>query len=600
MPDIFFPITEPGPNILDPLERQIVEVVLRRLGIREYFGTSIYLNTNRATASLADDGQGNINLQRNRCDATVTEILNPANVTWDRATFDNQTAYGQSPLYRGHYTAIFSDRVAKTQILEHTMPAALDFTFKLRFLSHDAAAAAFSALLGQQHGNVVTMTHDVVYAYPITLRMLMALSAIHVRRTSFTGDLQAYLAAYSTVAWHQEIRKLDLGLTQAETQLTVERQQLRCQALLEFSQDGPEVDRVGGFANSYGFEFTYKVQFGRPNMLQLVVPCAVENTPLPRELFPNHPLNAVDFLQNRLQQASFQQVLLEITNLPPVGLIRLPQYDDFTPQGGMLQNAGYQSFISAAFTLDVPGPTVIAFEQLDCYTLHPTVVAIIQLHTAEELVGYQGLYNLTVFADDLPLDGSLVTVDTQALTVSVAATVLARSYRLVLSEAGNLQWVLPKWYPTLLQYRFFFPLLIARNMNVLLKNNAVQIVADPSLVGLVHKLMVQNLLDPILATWITQHETGVDIYSYTQSAWQFAEYIAVTQAWTSRDKSLYDLLVSACLTANYITTETIPTRSLRTPVGYPYGPGQGGFRAFNLPLRIFNVNIQPQHPHSPG
>lgn len=596
MPDLFFPITEPAPNILDPLESQIVNTVLRRLGVLDYFGTSIYINTNRSASSLTDDGQGNINLQRNRCDATVVEIFNPANVTWDRATNANQTAYGSSPMYRKNYTPIFSDPVAKVMILEHTMPAALNFTFKLRFLSHDAAAAAFSALLGQQHGTVVTIDHDIVYAYPVTLRMLMALSMIHKNRTSFSGDFNSYLTEYSTVDWHREIRKLDLGTLSTESQLTVQRQQLRCKALLEFNQDGPEVERSGGLARFYSFEFTYKVQFGRPNLLQLVLPCVVENKALPEALFPYKPLNIVDVLQNAIQQKSFQLVSQELNNtMLASSITRLPRYDDFNPPTwGMLQTAGYCSFVSAAFTLDIPGPTIIPFETLDVYKLHPIVVDIIKLHTSNELLGYQGLFNLTIFADGVPLDIDLITVDTQTLSVSINATVLTKNYHLVLSEAGNLQWVLPKWYPVLLQYRFFFPMFIERNLNQLLSNNSVQVLADPSLIALIGKLMRRGLLDRFIQTMIDQHEATYHLYSYTYTATQFGNYISLTQAMHTKDKTLYDLFVSACITAGYITSTSLPMRSLYTPAGYPSGPGQGGFNAFSLPLRIFNVTIQPR------
>ncbi len=598
MPDVFFPITEIASNILDPLISQISEAVLARLGVRQYFPDSIYYLTNRSASSISGDGNGNINLIRNRCDVTVEDILNSANVTWDTSTFNNQTAYGVSPQYRNQYQNIFYDPTAYTTILEHTMPSALFFTFKLRFLSFDAAQLAFAALLSQNHGTVVTMTHDVVYGYPITLHMVMALIAIYEARKSFVGTFNTYLSTYSTVDWHSNVRKLDLGTTPMETQLTVQKQQLRCQALLEFSQNEPEVERIGGLAQYYTIDFSYKVQFGRPNALQLVLPCAVENNVLPEVLFCKTQLNAVDFLQSVLQEKSFAQFMSEQVNyLPPPLMTMLPSYDDFIPtRNSMLVTAKYHSFVSAAFTLDIPSPTIINFTILGPYQLHPTVIAIINLHSSDDLLGYQGLFNLTIYANEYPLDTSLITVDTATLTVTIAATVLAKNYRLVLSEATDLNWVLPKWYPTLLQYRFFFPMTIERNLNILLNNNVVQITADLALIGLVNTLMKKNQLDAIIKAWIAAGETSYLIFGYTQTARQFADYISLTEASVTVNSTLYDLFIAACIAANYITAALPPpSRSLRTPTGYPYGQGQGGFNAFNLPLRIFNVSLEPKY-----
>jgi len=67
-------------------------------------------------------------------------------------------------------------------------------------------------------------------------------------------------------------------------------------------------------------------------------------------------------------------------------------------------------------------------------------------------------------------------------------------------------------------------------------------------------------------------------------------------AFVAAQKTLYDLFITACLTAGYITADAIPGRSLRTPTGYPYGPNQGGFYAFNLPLRVFNVTLNSANP----
>lgn len=672
MPDVFFPVTEISTNILDPLIAQISETVLRQLGIRQYFDTSIYYNTPRTTSSLADDGRGNINLSRNRCDITVEEILNPAGVMWDTATTGNQTAYGTSPSYRSNYQSIFRDDIAGVSILEHTMPAALFFSFKLKFLSFDAAQIAFASILGQNHGTVVGMVHDVVYSYPIALRLLVALSAIHQRRVSFTGDFNAYLDQYATVQWHRNIRKLDVGSTPQEFQLVAQKQQLRCQALLECTQNEPELDRVDKLAQSYSIDFSYKVQFGRPNILQLVLPVSVENQSLPDALFSKEKYNAVDFLQNRIQTMSFTKFMDSYSNYrPPPLIMRLPSYDDFSPPpDGMLTTAGYHSFVSAAMTLDIPGPTHIDFSNLGDYRLADIVVELIKLHSQSDLLGHQGLFNLSIFADDTPLDASLLTIDMLTTTIAIAATVKTKVYRILVSEATDLKWVHPKWYPTLLKYRFFFPMTIERNLNILLNAGGAQITSDPELTLLIARLMQKRQLDSIIENLITRRAADYHIYSYTKSAQQFGDYIGLTRAkyppekaiqtlrtsvvqpslgpvltfdnttdifedmlvygdaipagtvvlsvtsstvtlstptttavladstltFVLKNETIYDAFIRECLKAGYVTPDLIPNRSLRTPTGYPYGPNQGGFYAFNLPLRIFNVAIRPANP----
>ncbi len=604
MPMIYLKVPEVGTRIIDPVTEQLVDSVLSKLEIRQYFENLIFIDNGRTAASQSDDALGNINLQGNRCDVKVETLFNPSEQFWDTSTDASNTASGSASRYTPQYQKIFFDQDAKVSVQELTMPFGLVLTFDLAFRTYDAAQQAISALIAQNYGTMVNNTHDVVFSYPVTMQMMTVLYAVYKCKQDYAQKpFYQYVQDMATANYSFNIRAYDIGKPDPVTQLVIKRQQINCQALLEFSQNEPEPKREEKLPIAYTLQFVYRLQFGRPNTLQITVPAVVENQPLPHGLFVSVPNSSLPQLPQVMQTSFFTNAGRDLYSKYSQRemVVRFPTYDDYViPVSSQLRIYKFNPLLIGITTLDSP-VTVVNFEALGTASLHVFVKQILSQHTNADVIGYQGLFNITVFSNDLPLDPSLFTFDPQTLQVSFTASRTKNTYRIVLSEQTNLKLLDPKWYPVLLQYRYFFPLTIARNLNFLSTMNYFTITSDDMLCRLVRHVISLGQMDTLLTGLITAGLATYEVRHFTQTIEQFADYICNTKAGVTPGESLsdqvsrtvFDAFCDACVQAGYISDINRPQQYLRTPKGYPYGPGQGGTNTFQIPLRVFNVTIAP-------
>ncbi len=604
MPMIYLKVPEVGTRIIDPVTEQLIESVLGKLGIRQYFGDSIFIDNGRTAASQSDDGLDNINLQRNRCDVKVETLYNPSEQFWDTTTDASNTASGSAPRYTPQYQKIFFDRDAQVSIQELTMPFGLVLTFDLEFLTYDAAQQAISALIAQNYGTTVNNTHDVVFSYPVTMQMMTVLYAVYKCKQDYAQKtFYQYVQDMATANYSFNVRTYDIGKPNPVTQYVVKRQQINCQALLEFTQNEPEPKREEKLPIAYTLQFVYRLQFGRPNTLQISIPAVVENHALPHGLFVSISNSSLPLLPQVMQTSFFTNTGRDLYSRysQKEALVRFPAYDDYViPLSSQLRIYKFNPLLIGITTLDSP-VTVVDFTALGNVSLHAFVRAILSQHSNADVIGYQGLFNITVFSNDLPLDPSLLIFDPQTLQVSFSASRIKNTYRIVLSEQTNLKMLDPKWYPVLLQYRYFFPLTIARNLNFLCTMNYFTITSDDALCRLVRHVIALGQMDNLLTSLITAGAASYEVRQFTQTIEQFADYICNTKAGIIAGETLlddvsrtvFDAFCDACVQAGYITETARPQKYLRTPKGYPYGPGQGGTDSLQIPLRVFNITLAP-------
>lgn len=618
MPIINFPVAETGVRFFDPVIDQIVEGVLRKLALRDYFQKGIYIKTSRRVYSLPDDGEGNLaNLVRNRADIEVQQILNPESVPWPQQYMPlNNANYGVSAEWRNETTAIFYDRVAGVDLHERTIPSGLEMAFELTFQTADAANFAFSMLTSNSHGDLITGLHDIVYSYPVEGLLLDTLADVHRMRRSFDGTLPQYLDYYGQQKFQEEIRRTDIGSANPVTQLVIKRQQLSCPGLLEFDQKEPDVEYDAKLPSEYIVRFNYKVQFGRPDCLEMYLPTVIENTMVSPDYFKRTSQTIAIELGGELVNRNFTAVSRILQQeRRNYSLARIPAWDDFNaPYGGFLRNLKFTPMVIAAFTVDEDAPeTAIPLSDMSGVTFHPILNTILSRMSGSDLFEYQGILNATVYVNNSVLDTSNLRFDPTTLTVYVKNIGTNIRYHIVVSEASDLQYVHPKWYTSLMEFRWFFPLQILRSIDILIGCKMYAVTPTPDIIPLVGGLMHCGRAHLILDDMVKNGDADNWIYQYMTTPMFFCDYLTNTKSKllgkspptnTSTDaakenyagRNLMAAFIESAKRLGFVNKSYYTAGYLRTPKGYPYGPNQGGFNGFVTPLRVFDAKILISHP----
>lgn len=172
MAQIAFTVKETGTLYIDPITNQVIESLMRRLGLWDYFGLGVYINNQRTSVSVDGDGQGNIRMGNNRLDVGVTTHFNPSSQMWERTVPYNASGEGISRTWKKNYQSIFEDKAVGVSINELTVPFGWEFSFELTFKSYDSAQMALDRILSISSGDIFNWTHDIVYSYPIELPLM--------------------------------------------------------------------------------------------------------------------------------------------------------------------------------------------------------------------------------------------------------------------------------------------------------------------------------------------------------------------------------------------------------------------------------------------
>lgn len=597
-------VTEVGPRVIDPVTDQIVAMFTKKLAVDELIGANVVIDNDRTAVSLVDDGEGNINMSNDRLVVTVDEHFSPTEQHWPDYPDYNTLSAGTSKRYSHMYQPLFIDADAGFAIREMTASFGLTLRFRFEFLSYDVATEVLTALYDMDVGNQVNYVQDIVVNYPITMGVLKALYSVYRCKQDYKSkSLWEYFVDHVTSDVQVDARREDLLAPERwdNLQLAVgfKRIQMDCRGKVNCDQNKPEVMKVEQCPNAYVVEFEYLLQFGRPDVLQITMPISVDQQMLPSRMFDKLQFGFLSFLSGTMQDNAYDTVIKQIMSAGKDGMkciARFPYYDNWdVPYTSPVKRRGYQPLVIGLTLLDnlTTGGSSMSFSpQLDDVVLSDFVKEIMALHQASDIFTLNALFNITVYADDVPLDPSLLTWDPKTLTVAFSGSRISSQYRVVLSETTDLKQVNPQWYPVLLKYRYYFPLLIMRNLDQLSKLGFYTIESTPDLCKLILKARARGMFQPILRKMVAAGDADSSIYQFTQTSTQFADYISNTESLKGGvDRSLFTAFIEQAIAAGLTTKTTAPGLYLKSPKGYPYGPHQGGFDGFSLPLRVFNTVI---------
>lgn len=578
-------IPEASSAILEPISTQITYNVLERLGLNTSFGENVYITNDYTKPSVTSDENHNALISRDRCDVKMTVAWNPSETKYDVNSFKYTQAYGVFRTLDRSLIPIFWDKTAAIQLTEHQVPCSMALEFTMQFKNRETAFLAISAINNTSLKDSVINEHVLSYSYPISVDMFQSLYELFKLRQDFINlDFWTYLKHYSGggVQYLQQ-------RTGTQVELVIKRQDLKALGVLEYTQNSPSVQDENRGIDRFVVDFSYTIQFARPDVLRLQFPVVVGNRPVPEKMIRKSQ-HQFDLAAGYFQEASIGGYLNTLKS-PTSVVIRLPTYDDFRPPQQPAAVEGFVEFFTSAFYLDSTPTTQINLLDLGSnLQLHDTVVSLMKLQ-GRELFETRGLFNVSIYCNGLPVDLSCLTID-ENLVITLAMQNRQRRYHLVLSEATLLKNLSEKWYPTFIANRTFFPVTVIKNLQTLIDRKYCYVDRHNWVLLMTNQLIKTFAIDSIIQTLITAKHLNSFAYEYATTAEQFVEYL-IHRISPVTGKSAYDSYISVCIAANLITEAQLSSGYILTPNGTPVVPYEvrGAISKFNLPLRILDTRV---------
>lgn len=605
-------IRENPTRVFDPIIDQVITGLVRKVGLNKFLGDSnINVEHNRSSNSKFNNPDGTNRWSTDwRLDVKVETHLNPSSDQWIQANMPyNMPSQGMSSYWRKNYRQVFVDPEINFSCQEITLPCTMDFEFEFTCPDYEAALHLMGWIFNRTHEGSINEEHDLVYTYPLDGEILAALWHVYSRRSQWqkqnptANHLFDYINHVTQSRWSFETRRPDMQDDTTNTQFANEwqaalkRVQLGCIGQLTCEQGAPEKNNDGESSNVFTVKFNYRILFGRPHMLEFTMPVVIEQSPLPPIFFHDEPKSANLELSGAYQDLAYQPAALWNAGAPYIKerLTRYPRYDDWAlPYRTQLSDNKYLPFICGVMTLDVVGePVSLSVKDFPDIEIHPLALEIMQMHGKEDILSYEGLFNITVFSNNIRLDPAFISWDPTTLTITFTADRPTHVYRIVVSETTVLDRIDRKWAEVVATYRWFFPMTIIENLNYLIKTGAMTIGTGNELTTLISGLRSNGMLWPVVDDMVAQGAVS-NLAQYTQTNGQFASYIC-NHPFQFPDPSLYnkptgtlfDLFASVCVARGLFTQSLIPRLQVDTIGVNPYQVTDGGLLyGFNSPLRV--------------
>lgn len=681
MPTLSYPISEVANQIIDPIIQQLTLGFLKTNGIKPYIDDNyIHINTDRSSSDVTTDKNGRLSSNENRVDVDTDIVLNPSVPLWEMNNAGNNASFGitrqgyndiiisagsnstnRKGFSKGSHVAIYNDRSIGTFIEEFTQLFGVTLTLKITTNGYDLAQRFYSTLSAKYFNDQIYEIFDLFISYPFDTGLQAICALIYRCKHNICEDAKIKLS--DVIQYVKDYSKSDIGYRYQlndlqggelrNRQLVLRRGIKDVPCLVTHDSERPEVERIEKAPFLFTTTVTLKMQIEIPTFLLFGLPIVIHNVALPEILFRKKTENMTNFpsIYSKPQLDLFDRVMQKtITKFPGTDqLVRYPIYDDWLPPNVLVNNDEYSTLLILTVTLDEGDMTCISFNDMDEYRLSPFMCELLQMHQTEDLLNGDGIFRLLVFANDGILVNDLVTFDQETLSVAFKATNKRPIYRIVLAERINILSMNMKWYPTVLRYRFLFPLTLARSTNYLHDKGFVTYVPDQSIYLDICKIFHSEHLYAVLRTMMKTGKVPHNIYQFTQNANQFACYIMQTKAYSRRDaatedpdtnthlpgrldkdpeqvwymktndgifystkdyccccppnpsietmldsvETLYDVFMKACMELKIIHSYRPQSPlSLGNADGIPYYvPEKGGLNGFNSPLRIVNYNV---------
>lgn len=429
-----------------PVASQTVRYLISELGLTEYLGNKVYINSIFSGPSRSYSQTRLPILNEPGFTATMRLHTNPIGTKWD--ILNVSQAMDARIVRRDtlHPRPILQDKKNLIYLAEKYLPCGIEMECRLHFIDKTKAYDTMTRMYSTIGNNNFVIPINLSYNYRIPMPMIRALWHLAcltgVRKEGFVD----WLIKKSD---NQISRLVGKNKRSKAMELVVNKHQFEANITTEYSSDEPEVQTMGTSADKIVLSFTTYVQFARANLLYLEYPIVINNRLVPESMVTT-PRDGRFTPFVKLVKYGYKDMdgALEAAKVLLQHPVRNPWYDTWRPPAhSPLTFYNSVSFFIGVFTLDEveckcekpdgccicgPGYTSIDITDLDKYRLTDTVLEYFKEHK-EKCLDVSARYNITVFADDTHIDRNSIEFDGSTFKISNKFGI-TRIYRFVVSK----------------------------------------------------------------------------------------------------------------------------------------------------------------------
>lgn len=442
---LFYSVPEVDIHIIQPIAAQLLTKIIYELGYKDVMKNNVHLLSDSRMTSKHIDENNNPNLVIDRVIARLTPNLNPSNNKWEGYKTQIDLGNGNTlitgnrpganavkkPWDPSNINAIFPvfhDADSCTDLTEWVTGTSFSMEVSMEFTESNLANEALSRLYQTYNNGEMINATDLVYDYPIPAAIVNTLyyisTLLHIDKSNFLAWLREQSKDAISLLMNRERRD--------DTEFIIQKNQKDAIFQIECSQETPTMGD-----NSAIFQFTVHCQFARVNQLILEYPVSINNQMVSFNFVPmNEEKRTANTGACQWQNKAvneYWKLLNQQTHI--VQPIHFPWWDDWLlPRDARIYKRNFRPVFVGVITLDnIDDPDAVTTINLETdipgYSFIDEFITELKSLKEKALDVYNGI-NVSVFADDVQVDNSLLTL-TDGVTLTIANKLPYRVYRVV-------------------------------------------------------------------------------------------------------------------------------------------------------------------------
>lgn len=498
MPTLDTFIPETTIQIVEPVSEQIARSVLNVMGLASIFKDNLFIKSNIQNSSKFNTDKDRKRTPSNRCDVDIIPNYNPAELAWD--TFKSMNTDIHASTDRGTFGdyPLLSDRRAKADLYEVSVPCSVELEFKFKLKSIELADLVSNTLYGHamSTGSVFNY-NDILFSYPIADKMLIMLYKLY----SFQDEMSSKLTfqEYLTYCSGDKIEIL-LNRHQLESgskEVIIRRSNTLVIGQSEYSGNKPDVEESNKTVDRYTIDFKYTYQFSRPALLRLIHPLMVNNRLFGSKLVRKPVSMSIPNLSKTHPNIAINKHWLDrnekIDLYKSYPLVRYPEYDEWYTSSLVFSDyhLKYQSLFIGILSVDVDPNTgdqslTIDIENDVFPMLDPLLATelkkVANLSMVNDILRRQSIFNISVFSNNNIVDFNNLVLDIDQhvdmfLTINTPIDIM-KTYRFVISFIRDITILPAKFIYYMLDNHEYYTDFLTSNIKYLEQNKYIKILIN--------------------------------------------------------------------------------------------------------------------------
>lgn len=435
-----------------PVASETVRYMIRELGLTEYMGNRIYINSAFHGQSRSYNQDRRPELGRQGFTATMRLYTNPLATKWEALTTGQAIDARVIRKDNFHVKPLLQDKKHMITVAERYLPCGIELDCRMAFIDKTTAFDAMTRMYSTIGNNNFVVPINLSYNYRIPMPMIRTLWHLAYLTGVSKEDFVDWLIDKSN---KQISRLVGKNKRSKAMELVVNKEHFDAYITTEYSSDEPEMQAMGTSVDRIFVNFTTYVQFARTNILcaeypivinNRVVPESMVTTPRDMRFTPTIKLARYGYadLDAGLQAA---KLLLKYP-------VRNPWYDTWQiPIDSIYKFYKSIPFFIGVFTLDIPeckcdkpdgkccckpGHTIVDITDLDKYRLSDTVLEYFKQHK-EKCLDARSKYNILVFVDNTQISKDSIEFDGESFRIANSFGE-HRIYRFVISRTPQIEY----------------------------------------------------------------------------------------------------------------------------------------------------------------